>query len=56
MTKDHKVPKAHGGNKGANLVDCCMICNRAKGCLTVEQFVKWANDVSSYTKDIVMVK
>ena len=46
MTKDHVIPKAHGGTKAReNMVDCCMICNRVKGCMTAEQFIQWAKDI-----------
>jgi 5-methylcytosine-specific restriction endonuclease McrA len=42
MTKDHVTPKAHGGKQK---VDCCLICNRAKGCMTHEEFIEWAMDI-----------
>jgi 5-methylcytosine-specific restriction endonuclease McrA len=33
MTKDHILPKRHGGqNTVDNLQTMCVICNRAKGC------------------------
>lgn len=37
---DHVIPKALGGsNKIENLVLACAPCNRAKGALTVEEFI-----------------
>jgi len=46
MTKDHITPKTHGGKSvKENIVDCCFVCNRTKGCMTAEQFVQWAKDI-----------
>lgn len=45
MTKDHFIPKSHGGKGAKNIVQCCLICNRAKGCMTYEQFIGWAKDI-----------
>jgi len=42
MTRDHFIPKSHGGGKGKNLVTACKACNRAKGCMTYDDFVLWA--------------
>jgi 5-methylcytosine-specific restriction endonuclease McrA len=50
MTKDHLVPKAHGGKRGKNIVDACMICNRAKGCMTYAEFINWIKDVNKVHK------
>lgn len=33
MTKDHVIPKKHGGKDNVgNLQTMCVVCNRAKGC------------------------
>lgn len=45
MTKDHIIPKAHGGKGGTNIVTSCLVCNRAKGCMTYSQFEQWIKDV-----------
>jgi 5-methylcytosine-specific restriction endonuclease McrA len=39
LTRDHVVPRAHGGGGGENLVPSCGPCNRAKGCRTLLQFL-----------------
>ena len=49
MTKDHMTPRSHGGGGGKNKVDCCMICNRAKGSMTVVEFFRWASDIVKVT-------
>lgn len=41
-TVDHYIPKSVGGNQfsSSNFVVCCHSCNRAKGNMTAEEFLK----------------
>lgn len=39
VTRDHIIPRAHGGKTtDDNLVACCRDCNQQKGDLTLEEF------------------
>lgn len=39
MTRDHVIPRAHGGEtKEANLLACCKGCNQRKADMDVEDF------------------
>jgi 5-methylcytosine-specific restriction endonuclease McrA len=38
ITKDHRRPRSRGGSNGANVVPCCLACNRAKGDRTEAEF------------------
>lgn len=41
LTVDHKKSKFRGGtNKSTNIVPCCNDCNRDKGCLNYEDYIK----------------
>lgn len=37
-TRDHVVPRAHGGKQSGNLVAACRRCNEAKGAMTAQDF------------------
>ena len=39
VTRDHVIPRVQGGvNNVGNILPACLICNRLKGPLTLEQF------------------
>jgi 5-methylcytosine-specific restriction endonuclease McrA len=38
VTRDHVLPKVQGGTNAGNILPACLICNRLKGPLTLEQF------------------
>lgn len=42
-----RVDNTQGYNE-ANVVPCCKICNRAKGNLTVTQFLEWAKNIAAH--------
>ena len=45
-TKDHVVPRSHGGgDELTNLVGCCTYCNAVKGSRTP---IEWARDILDY--------
>jgi hypothetical protein len=40
-TRDHKIPRARGGQGGTNLVLSCRRCNEEKDNLTVDEYGAW---------------
>jgi len=47
-TRDHVVSKAQGGGYDGNILPACLICNRLKGPLTLEQFREAARTAWEY--------
>jgi hypothetical protein len=39
------------GYEVQNCVPCCSVCNRAKGTMTKEEFLKWIQSVWAYSKE-----
>jgi 5-methylcytosine-specific restriction endonuclease McrA len=44
-TKDHFVPKSHGGTK---VFSCCFACNQMKGDMTVDQWRQFTKEVPEW--------
>jgi len=49
-TKDHVVPRVQGGGDAGNILPACLICNRLKGPLTLEQFKEVARSAYEYRR------
>ena len=40
--------KCKCGNKKENCVPCCLICNRAKSNMNLEDFLEWVDRIAAY--------
>jgi 5-methylcytosine-specific restriction endonuclease McrA len=50
VTRDHVVARAQGGADCGNILPACLICNRLKGPLTLEQFREVARTAWEYRR------